>query len=434
MMDTVTAASEGNSEATAAGGPPSIGVARIPSPPGSSRPPSPVPSVGVPPPREDTESPADPSLDPDGGLGISRGTRGPGRGPVGPGDRGPGVSRAATTGADGPGPFGLAFPPGVASKLGWYVYLLVDPGSGRPFYVGRGHGDRCFLHVLSARALGAAGAEPAARAGRAPPIGGDPRSERDRGPHDAAGREFPVLDRINEVEASVGPVGVEILRHGLDADQARLVEVAAHDALGLHLDPKLASQRQSASELGVRLAKRAKFKRDHPVVLLPVGGPGVDAAYEQVRHGWRIGRRWTDPGSPRSPRWAVIVAAEMVVAVYRVESWEPTPVHGRSDRDGATTAATTPTVRAPARSSSRYSFIGVRDEELEGRYVGRSAASYLHAGAAERIATDASASGDATAPTAGPAGAPAPAARSGVGVLNQVTYVGCGPRWEGAPH
>jgi len=231
-----------------------------------------------------------------------------------------------------------------------------------------------------------------------------------------------VLDQINEVEAAAGPVGVDILRHGLDLDQARLVEVATHDALGLHLGPRLASQRQPASELGIRLAKRAKFKRDHQVVLLQVGGPGADPAYEQVRHGWRIGRRWTDPGSPRSPRWAVIVAGEMVVAVYRIESWEPTPVRGRPGRDPATAAAAiggvaTATARATARSSSRSSFTGARDEELERRYVGRSVAAYLDAGSARGPAAD----------------APAPADPSGAGVLNQVTFVGCGPRWESAP-
>jgi hypothetical protein len=244
-----------------------------------------------------------------------------------------------------------------------------------------------------------------------------------------------VLDRINEVESAAGPVRVEILRHGLDADQARLVEVAAHDALGLQLDPKLASQRQPASELGLRLAKRAKIKRDHPVVLLQVGAAGADAGYELVRHGWRIGRRWTDPGSPRSPRWAVIVAGEMVVAVYGIEAWEPTPVPGRPGRDGASAApadgvaTATARARAVARSSSRHSFIGVRDEELERRYVGRSVAAYLDAEAA----TAASVAPDATAPVAGRAGAAAPGAPPGVGALNQVTFVWCGPRWAGAP-
>jgi hypothetical protein len=268
------------------------------------------------------------------------------------------------------------------------------------------------------------------------------------------------LDRINEIEAAAGPVRVEILRYGLDGDQARLVEVAAHDALGLQLDPKLGSQRQPASELGLRLAKRAKFKRDHRVVLLQVGDQGADTAYdahtayENVRHGWRVGRRWTDPRSPRSPRWAVIVAGEMVVAVYDIESWEPTPVPGPSRRDGTTTTTTTTTAtatarataraiataRATARSSSRYSFIGVRDEELERRYLGRNVTSYLDAGTATLDAGAATLDADAAAPAPGPAGAPGPGATSGVGaspgvgVLNQVTYVWCGPRWESAPH
>ena len=41
----------------------------------------------------------------------------------------------------------LSFPPGVGAKLGAYVYLLVDPRSGRPFFVGRGRGDRCHRHI-----------------------------------------------------------------------------------------------------------------------------------------------------------------------------------------------------------------------------------------------------------------------------------------------
>jgi len=319
----------------------------------------------------------------------------------------------------------------VASKLGWYVYLLVDPRSGRPFYVGRGRGNRCFRHVGAARAAREGPAEPGAPTGRSRP---DARSEEDPGRPDAQGREFPLLGRINEIEAAAGPVRVEILRYGLDSDEARLVEVAAHDALGLRLGPKLASQRQPAAELGVRLAKRAKFKRDHQVVLLQVAGRGTDTTYEHVRHGWRIGKRWTDPHSPRSPRWAVIVAGQMVVATYRIEAWEPTPVPGRPDRDGSTTAAT---ARAAARSSSRYSFIGVPDDELDRRYGGRSVAPYLDAGPLGGLAasTAEGAVGPAgvSAPAMGPPKVEEPGTWPGVGPVSQVTYVWCGPRWEAAP-
>ena len=157
--------------------------------------------------------------------------------------------------------------------------------------------------------------------------------------------------------------------------------------------------------MGTRLAKRAKFKRDHPVVLLQVGAAGADTSYGVVRHGWRIGRRWTDPSAPDSPRWAVVVAGELVVGVYRIDGWEPTPLQGRPDRTGRDQRPGPPAGSGPTttiRSTYRLSFIGERDEQLEDRYLGRSVAPYLVTRARN---------------AAGPS----------LGAPNQVTYVGCGP-------
>ena len=39
------------------------------------------------------------------------------------------------------------FAAGVAEKLDHYVYLLIDPRNGQPFYVGKGQGDRVFDHI-----------------------------------------------------------------------------------------------------------------------------------------------------------------------------------------------------------------------------------------------------------------------------------------------
>lgn len=89
------------------------------------------------------------------------------------------------------------FPPEVASKLKFYVYLLLEPGpGGRIFYVGKGNGNRAFEHL------------------------DDP----------AETEKARVLQRI--AESGKEPV-VEILRYGLTDDQARLVEAAAIDLLGL---------------------------------------------------------------------------------------------------------------------------------------------------------------------------------------------------------
>ncbi len=240
-----------------------------------------------------------------------------------------------------------AFPPGVAARLGSYVYLLIDPRTGRAFYVGRGKGDRCHRHVAAARTTDA----------------------------DARGRHV-ALDRIREAESTGRPVRIDILRHGLSPAEARLVEAAAAEALGLAQETALGSQRRPAAEVGAALAKRARFKRSHPVVLLRAGARGSDTGYEVVRHGWRIGRRWTDVSSPRSPSWAVVVDGELVDAVYRIEAWEPTPGGGGT----------------PGRE--RWSFVGQPDEALTARYGGRSVAAYL-----------------------------------GEGTPSAVTYVWCGPHW-----
>ena len=241
----------------------------------------------------------------------------------------------------------VSFPPGVADKLAVYVYLLVDARTGRPFFVGRGRGDRCYRHVEAART-------------------GDPGGRR--------ADKYPLLERIREAESDGRPVRVEILRHGLSGAEADLVVAAVDDALTLGSPAVLGRQRTSAVELGASLARRAKIKRSHRVVLLRVGPYGSATDYGTARHGWRIGRRWIDTSSVRSPVWAVVVAGDLVDSVYRIDGWDLSPSSG-----GAV---------------ERYSFTGTPDEDLDRRYAGRSVSAYL-----------------------------------GTGTPTQVTYVWCGPHW-----
>ncbi len=341
--------------------PPSIGVPAIPVAPDPGRPPVSVPSVTGPDasPTPDRMSPirlaplpvgepGEPS-EPSERSAVDRSATDPVR------VTRRGVTTTTVTVADGE----TRFAPGVADQLGTYVYLLVDPRTGRPFHVGRGRGDRCFRHVAAAR--------------------GDVASADGEADGAAGTTDFAGLDRIRQVENHGRPVRIDVLRYGLSPDEARLVEAATVDALGLPGPAKLGSQRTPAAELSARLAKRAKFKRAHQVVLLRVGPTGSVTEYEAVRHHWRIGQRWVDLDSPRSPQWAVVVAGDLVASVYRIEGWEPAA-------DGTGTAG------------DRYSFVGFPDPELERRYGGRSVAAYLGSGA------------------------PSP-----------VTYVWCGPHWVNAP-
>ena len=41
------------------------------------------------------------------------------------------------------------FPKSVIEKLGYYVYLLIDPTNNKVFYIGKGTGNRIFAHINS---------------------------------------------------------------------------------------------------------------------------------------------------------------------------------------------------------------------------------------------------------------------------------------------
>lgn len=325
------------------------------------------------------------------------------------------------------------FAPGIGEKLRSYVYLLVDPRTGRAFFAGRGRNDRCFRHVHAARADET----------------GEPASV-ERGQ-----RTFPVLDRIREIQSSGRSVRIDILRYGLDADEARLVETVACDALGLRppsddrgggrgrdigagqaIGPKqgkragkpsggrrsVPAQRTEATRLNTVLAKPAKIKRSHRVVLLRLGkslGPGTSDAQvdEAVRSAWKIGRRWTDPESQRSPQWAFAVVDDVVRAVFRIDGWKPSD-SATSTGVGAGTgmADTTPPGLSSGQAAwirpsqlagsgqtttgppARWTLTGERDPELEQRYRGRNVSAYLSSGS-----------------------------------QNPVTYVWCGPHWVNSP-
>lgn len=299
--------------------------------------------------------------------------------PPGHGPRAPlGVRPVTSSGATAVTRGGLSvedgeetFSPAVQAKLKSYVYLLVDPRTGRPFHAGLGRGDRCFDHVRAARPIDGR------RATDVGPVNGTGQVAGERLLDQATGalREYPALERIRQIESSGRPVRIEILRYGLDPEEALLAEAVAHDLLGLPGDPGGGHQRRPVAEVRLLLTKRAKFKRSHQVVLLRAGPPGADTSYGRVRHGWRIGRRWTDVDAPRSPHWAVVVAGELVDSVYRLQRWEVFRPAGSGSDPGEAGGA-----------SDRHSFVGARDPELERRYVGKSVAPFMGRGSQSSLA------------------------------------------------
>jgi uncharacterized protein len=218
----------------------------------------------------------------------------------------------------------LEFLPGVAEKLRFYVYALVDPRDSRIFYVGKGKGDRVYQHARNAQA-----------------VGEDRRSAK--------------INQIREIHAKGLQVGVEIIRHNLEDDQAYEVEAGVIDALrltGLPLTNK-ASGKGSRSQGHRSLdalraeygARPAAFDRSHRIVLIRINrrfhyGMSGDELYEATRKWWKM-------APSRRPDYAFAVYDGVIRAVYRIDpdGWERDPATGRR------------------------AFTATRDAEMEERYA-----------------------------------------------------------------
>ena len=236
-----------------------------------------------------------------------------------------------------------AFPPGVAAKLGWLRLpadrprtgptVLRGPGAGRPLLPPRPGGP----------------VRPRAGAGHG------------RRPGDEVRR---CLDRIREVEADGRPGAARDPPPRADrGPRPTWWQAAAADALGPRPgrpggQPTGAGRRAGAppgqaGQVQARPPGRAAAGRGRRVPTPPT---------TRVRHGWRIGRRWTDPVAPVAP-----------VGGHRGRR------AGRRPSTGSTAGSPSPAGTAgggqaagPATPSSAS-----RTPSSRSRYVGRSVAAYL---------------------------------------------------------
>ncbi len=91
-------------------------------------------------------------------------------------------------------------PPEVAERIGpYYVYILIDPRDDSIFYVGKGMGQRLLAH----------GYEAVLKAGLGPRSG--------------------KVARIREIRASGHEPRIDVVRHGLNEEEALLIEAALID-------------------------------------------------------------------------------------------------------------------------------------------------------------------------------------------------------------
>lgn len=234
----------------------------------------------------------------------------------------------------------LSFLPGVAEKLGWYVYALRDPRTDAIFYVGKGKGERVYQHARHARKV----------------------------PGEAV--SHLKLETIREIHSKGLEVGVEIVRHSIDnEDLAYEVESAVIDAVtlsGIRLANSVRGHDrdrgwQPLEEIVVRYAAEpVVIPPEHRVVLIrytrfygEVQTP--EELYERTRKSWKMAP------NRRKPDYAFSVFDGIVRAVYRIDLWEP------------------------AELAKRWAFHGEIDVEMDARYVWKDVSSYLTVGAQNPI-------------------------------------------------
>ena len=234
-------------------------------------------------------------------------------------------------------------PPAVARKLGYYVYLYVNPLDDSVFYVGKGKGNRALAHL------------------KATP-------------------EKEIASKIRGIRKAGAEPRIEILAHGLRDERSALqVEAAAIDLLGL------SSLANAVHGHGVRFGRMplddaiAYYRRSparirEPAILIRINklyryGMSARELYDATRSAWKVGDR------ADAARIALPVYDGVVREVYEITDWLPGGSTFNSRTDGRR-----------AMRDGRWEFVGViADEKIRKRYVNRYVGHHFKPGAQNPI-------------------------------------------------
>jgi hypothetical protein len=231
------------------------------------------------------------------------------------------------------------FSPTVTGRLGFYVYLYVDPRDDKPFYIGKGKGNRAFAHLTV-----------------------DDESKKSR--------------VLAELHALGLEPRIDLLKYGLKEKEALLVEATAIDLL--QIENLTNSVRGDGSRVGSRTDVRdinailnsKPIEIMHDVLLIKVArayrvGMSTTDLYDVTRSAWRLG-----PARERI-RFVLSVFDGIVREAFEVAAWVP---------GGSTLRANSPRQSYDV-GEDRWEFVGrIAPENVRSIYLNRSVAAYFPPG------------------------------------------------------
>lgn len=238
------------------------------------------------------------------------------------------------------------FEPKVCEAMGYYVYLYIDPRTQKPFYIGKGQGNRVFSHLNDE--------------------------------HDC-----DKVTMIREIEAlKLEPI-LEILKYGLTEEEALLVETTAIDLLDVEMltnevrgHGSKNGTRGRVEDIAAMLASAPLvISQDDSLILINIArafryGMSPHALYDVTRGAWKVGEK------RNRARYAVAVYERIVREVFVIAGWVP----------GGSTMRSTDADGRHELIPARWEFVGqLAEESLRKKYVGKRVDNYVAPGSQNPI-------------------------------------------------
>ncbi len=215
----------------------------------------------------------------------------------------------------------------IANILKYYVYIYIDPKNGKPFYIGKGQGNRIFTHLNDTS---------------------DTYKTR----------------KIRAIQEAGEEPQIDILRYGLTEAEASLVEASVIDIIGL---PCLTNQiaghhgrsfgRIGSTEL-IQMLNAKPVTVGHKALLITINrlyrsNMSEEELYEATRGIWKLGSR------RENAEYGMAVYQGIVREVYKIESWHPAGTLQYKTRD-----------TKGFKESNRWEFKGSIATNIRNQYIG----------------------------------------------------------------